>query len=78
MTALAIKAFGLQTGSQVPQAIEQLNRRIGLPTTLKELGYKITDLDRAAELCAGSKFNVPAPRVPTQDQYKMIISDIIG
>jgi alcohol dehydrogenase class IV len=78
MTALATKAFGLQTGSQVPQAIEQLNRRIGLPTTLRELGYVVTDLDRAAELCVGSKFNETAPRVPTHEEYKMIISDIMG
>jgi len=78
ITALAKKAFGLQTGSQVPPAIELLNRRIGLPTTLRELGYRVQNLDRAAELCVGSKFNGTAPRVPTQDQYKRIISDIMG
>jgi len=78
MTALAKKAFCLQTGSQIASAIEQLNGRIGLPTTLRELGYTVRDLDRAAELCVGSKFNETAPRVPTQDQYKIIISDIMG
>jgi hypothetical protein len=78
MTALAKKTFGLQTGSQIASAIEQLNGRIGLPTTLRELGYTVRDLDRAAELCVGSKFNETAPRVPTQDQYKIIISDIMG
>ena len=78
MTALATKGFGLQTGSQVPAAIEQLNRRIGLPTTLRELGYRVQNLDRAAELCVGSKFNETAPRVPTHEEYKMIISDIMG
>lgn len=78
MTALAKKAFGLQTGSQIASSIEQLNGRIGLPTTLRELGYKVRDLDRAAELCVGSKFNETAPRVPTHEEYKVIISDIMG
>jgi alcohol dehydrogenase class IV len=78
MTALATKAFGLNATSQIPTAIEQLNMRIGLPTTLRELGYRVRDLDRAAELCVGSKFNESAPRVPTQDQYKMIISNMMG
>jgi alcohol dehydrogenase class IV len=78
MTFLAEKAFGLQKGSQVASVIEQLNGRIGLPTTLRQLGYKVRDLDRAAELCVGSKFNGTAPHIPTQDQYKMIISDIMG
>ena len=78
MTTLANKAFGLQSGSQVASAIEQLNQRIGLPTTLKQLGYRVRDLDRIAELCFGSKFNEAAPRVPTHDQYKMIITNVMG
>ncbi|KPK25327.1 MAG: hypothetical protein AMK69_14610 [Nitrospira bacterium SG8_3] len=77
MTTLAKKAFGLQTGDQIAPAVEKLNRRIGLPLSLKDLGYQVGDLDRAAVLCVKSIFNGTAPLVTTHDQYKMIISNIM-
>jgi alcohol dehydrogenase class IV len=72
------EVFGLKEGHDVAAAIEQLNTRIGLPTNLKDLGYLPDDLDRAAELCVGSVFNRKSPRVPTHDDYKMIIQDAMG
>lgn len=78
MTVLARKAFGLQTGGQIAPAIEHLNQRIGLPTSLKDLGYRAVDLDQAAELCVNSIFNGTAPLVPTKDQYKSIIKNVVG
>ena len=69
------RAFGLEEGDEVAAAIERLNGQISLPTTLRELGYQMEDLDKAAEICMGSIFNDTSPRVPTQAEYKMIISN---
>ncbi len=72
------RTLGLQEGSQVASAIEQLNQRIGLPTTLQKLGYSMGDINQAAEICADSIFNETALYVPTGDEYRMIITRALG
>jgi len=72
------KALGLNDGSQVAPMIERLNSRIGLPATLRSLGYSMGDVDRVAQLCVDSFFNETAPCVPTLDEYKRIVADTMG
>ena len=77
MTALA-KILGLEKGGQVATAVQQLNTRIGVPANLRELGYVMENIDRAAELCVESVFNRTSARIPTHDEYKAIISEVMG
>ena len=72
------EAFGLKKSEDIGETIKQLNRRIGLPTNLTELGYTIDDLDRVAEICVDSVFNRSSPRIPDHEEYKAIITDAIG
>ena len=71
-------AFGLVSAEEIGEAIKQLNKRIGLPTNLKEVGYTIDDMDRVAEICVDSFFNRTSPRVPTHDEYKTMIADAMS
>jgi len=71
-------AFGVKNAEEAGEAIKELNRRIGLPTNLKEVGYTIDNLDQVAEICVESVFNRASPRVPTHDEYKVIIADAMG
>jgi alcohol dehydrogenase class IV len=77
MTALA-KILGLEKGAQIANAVQQLNKRIGLPANLKELGYVMADIDRAAKLCVESVFNRSSVRIPTHGEYKVIITEVMG
>jgi len=77
MTRLA-EALGVHEGDEVAAAIERLNVRVGMPTTLRELGYPLDDLDKVAEVCVGSVFNLTSPRIPTHGEYKAIITDAMG
>lgn len=77
MTSLA-KILGLEKGGQVAAAVQQLNARIGLPASLRELGYVMKNIDRAAKLCVESIFNRSSVRIPTHDEYKMIIAEVMG
>jgi maleylacetate reductase len=42
-------------------AIESLDRKLGLTTSLEALGFRASDLDRAAELVASSSYANPRP-----------------
>jgi alcohol dehydrogenase class IV len=77
MTSLAI-TLGLEKGSQVATAVKQLNTSIGLPGSLRELGYVMGNNDRAAQLCVESVFNLSSARIPTHDEYKAIIAEVMG
>jgi 4-hydroxybutyrate dehydrogenase len=68
----------LENRDQLPATIEELNRRLGLPVTLGELGYVINDIDQAAELCVQSGFNNTAPHAPTHEQYKGLLKNATG
>jgi alcohol dehydrogenase class IV len=72
------KALDLEEGSPIAPTIRQLNSRIGLPGNLQELGYSMEDVDGAAEICVASIFNVTAPVVPSQEEYRMIIEGAMG
>lgn len=70
-----LDAYG-STG--VAAGIEAINRRIGLPGTLREAGYNKTDLDDMSADAVASHFNLPAPVAPTRDEYREIIAEVLG
>ena len=71
-------AFELGSAEEIGEAVKQLNKRVGLPTNLNDIGYVIDDIDRVAEICVDSYFNRTSPRVPTHDEYKTIIADAMS
>lgn len=71
-------AMGLDAGTDVATAIERINERIGLPPDLRAMGWRNDDLDTLAGHAAASHFNATAPKVPTREEYRSIIAEMLG
>ncbi|MDE0457745.1 MAG: iron-containing alcohol dehydrogenase, partial [Chromatiales bacterium] len=71
-------AMGQRGKPDVARGIEELNARLGLPASLGEMGYDKSDLDDMSEDAAASHFNLAARAVPTREEYRQIIVDVLG
>jgi 4-hydroxybutyrate dehydrogenase len=72
------EAMGLRSGEEVPDAIKAFNARLGLPATLREIGYPDGDRDEMADDAAKSFFNAWSPQPPTLAEYKALIEEMMG
>jgi 4-hydroxybutyrate dehydrogenase len=71
-------AMGLDQGESVADGITELNSRLGLKSSVRELGYPERGLDALAARAMGVHFNATSPRKPTQADYRDIIADALG
>jgi alcohol dehydrogenase class IV len=72
------EAMGLHSGETVSDAIKALNTRLGLPASLREVGYPDGDRDEMADDAAKSFFNTWSPHAPTSAEYKALIQEMMG
>ena len=72
------EAMELDVGTSVADGITDLNTRIGLPSSVRELGYPGDDLDAMAAYAEGVHFNAASPLRPSRDDYLNIIADAMG
>lgn len=72
------EAMGVPRGADVPRAIADLNQRVGLPASVRELGYHKNDLDELASFAAANFFNRTSPRKPTEAEYREILAELLG
>lgn len=72
------EVMGLAAGADIAAAITDLNTRLGLTSSVRELGYPDTDIDVLAGLAMEVHFNATAPRAPTRAEYRGIIADALG
>ncbi len=72
------EALGLHSGSDVPAAIKAFNTRLGLPASLREIGYPDGDRDEMAEDASKSFFNAGSLHPPTRAEYKALIQEMMG
>lgn len=70
--------LGAKPGQSAADVVEDLNARVGLPPTLRELGYKDGDLDDMAQDCAKSHFLGACPYRPGVGEFKTMLRTIIG
>ena len=77
MSELA-RVMKLEAGRHPAAGIADMNERLGLPGTLKQYGYKLADLDEAAEESHKSFFNHTAPFHPSREEYKSLIREVLG
>lgn len=68
----------LGAGADIAQAITGINTRLGLSSSIRELGYPDRNLDDLADAAMKVHFNATAPRKPTRGDYKVIIADALG
>ncbi len=72
------KAMRLPAGTDLATGITALNTRIGLPSSVRELGYPNDDLDELSGHAENIHFNFTAPIRPTRDEYREIFADALG
>ena len=71
-------AMGQRGKPDVAAGIKELNARLGLPGSLREMGYDKSDLEDMSADAAASHFNHTARVVPTGEEYRQIIVDVLG
>jgi len=72
------EAVGARSGAQVADAIAALNDRIGLPQTVRALGYHKNDYEELAAYAVASHFNRTSPRSPSLPEYRAIITELLA
>lgn len=62
----------------VAQAVDALNKRVGLTEGVRAMGYGSNDLDQLSEFAVDCWFNATSPRKPTRDEMRDIIIEVLG
>jgi alcohol dehydrogenase class IV len=70
--------LGLATGEDLGDWIERLTRRIGLPTTLRELGLDAARIPELAEAASHEHLGETNPRPATSADYRVILEQAFG
>ena len=65
-------------GRRIAEAVEQMNADLGLPASVRAMGYDRTDVGRLVDAAFGSYFNQTAPRPPTRADYERLVSEVLG
>ncbi len=64
------QAFALKSVRSISPAMRDLNSRVGIPDSLRDIGFDAIDLDELAADAAASPFNRTSPYVPTAREYR--------
>ena len=71
-------AMNLPADGDVADAITDLNARLGLPSSLRDMEYPKNDLEDMAADVADSFFNASSPRPPTHDEAMALVIETLG
>jgi alcohol dehydrogenase class IV len=71
-------ALGLAPGEDLADCIERLTRRIGLPSTLRELGLDAGLIPKLAEQASHEHLSETNPRPATAADYRRILEEAFG
>ena len=71
------EALGLKSGT-ASEAVAAMNERLGIPPTLRKLGYRGGDLDELAADSHKSFFNFTAPFHPSVEEYRALVEEVLG
>ncbi len=65
-------------GNRIADATAELNEKLGLPDTVRKMGYDKNDIERMIDDAHGSYFNHAAPVAPSRDDYVGIVTEVLG
>ncbi len=71
-------ALGLDDSSSLAGELRKLSHALGLPSSLREAGYKADSLDGRIDAIVQSHFNRTSPYVPTRDEYSKIMETLLA
>jgi hypothetical protein len=68
-------AMGLASGRQIPDAIRDMNARLGLPTGLAAMGVTESQFDDVIRGAMADHCHKTNPRIATPDEYRQMLVD---
>ncbi len=68
------QAMGLQSGSDIPEAIQAMNARLGLPTGLAAMGVKPDLFDQVITGALADHCHKTNPRLASAEEYREMLS----
>ncbi len=66
------------SGNRIADAVSEMNAKLGLPATVREMGYEKTDVDRMIQEAYDSPFNLPSPIRPSLEDYEKLVTEVLG
>jgi 4-hydroxybutyrate dehydrogenase len=69
------QAMGLASASDIPEAITDLNARLGLPTGLAAMGVEHSAFDRIITGALADHCHKSNPRIATSDEYRAMLEE---
>lgn len=76
--AVLAEALGAKPGQSAADMVEALNARLGIPPSLRALGYRDPDFDDMAADCAKSHFLGRSPYRPNAAEFKDMLRTVMG
>lgn len=67
-----------EAGNRIADAVAELNAKLGLPSTVREMGYVKSDTDRMIKAAYASPFNMAAPIHPSIDDFEELVTSALG
>ncbi len=67
------RAMGLQSGSDIPEAIRDMNARLGLPTGLAAMGVTAAQFEAIIDGAMADHCHKTNPRLATRDDYRAML-----
>ena len=71
-------ALGLRETADLGATLRELIGSVGLPTSLKEAGYRDGSIDRLTGLLIASPFNRTSPYVAKEEEFRRIAADLLA
>jgi alcohol dehydrogenase class IV len=65
--------MGLTSGSDIPQAIQDMSARLGLPSGLKAMGVTESLFDDVIQGAMADHCHKTNPRIATPDEYREML-----
>ena len=69
------QAMGLQSGSDIPQAIQDMNARLGLPTGLAAMGVTEGLFDQVIAGALADHCHKTNPRIASAEEYRQMLAE---
>ena len=71
------RAMGLASGSDIPDAIRDMNARLGLPTGLAAMGVQASQFDAIIAGAMADHCHKTNPRIATEDEYREMLAQAL-
>ncbi|HLI23048.1 MAG TPA: iron-containing alcohol dehydrogenase [Stellaceae bacterium] len=77
-TRAVAEALGGKPGQSAADLVEAMNARVGVPPTMRALGYKGGDLDEMSQDAAKSHFLGRSPYRPSAAEFRTMLATVMG